>query len=435
MNSLEKLLELYPDKPWDWVALSKNPNISWEFINSTYSSLLHDEIAEYKDSALFRFLDYQCKDEYKIFREKIHFKYSRYFPWNWDHVAANPNITWEIVVNNILKEKKKYLDVDIFFSNLSHNQNITWDIVLKNNHRYRPWSWVSLSCNPNITWDIVQNNPHPCQMAGSKKHLCDIYCGHWDYWNLTTNPNITPDIIFANPDINWNRDCIDHNPTITWDFIFNDFTESGISFDDMSSKPCVTWNIVLAYPELDWCWVGLSKNPNITWNIVQTNPLCDWNWTALSSNPNITWEIVQANPHCGWNWSNLSANSNITPEIIHANHNKPWDWMGLSVNPSITPEFVHANHDKPWNWKALSGNKFQKDYNLMKKMKLKLISTDSKMIKADWIRLSTDKYSYLEELRALAHAMNLNVYHRDRLIELIAVKIWLFERYGLPYSC
>ena len=69
----------------------------------------------------------------------------------------------------------------------------------------------------------------------------------------------------------------------------------------------------------------------------------------------------------------------------------------------------------------------------MKKMKLKLISTDSKMIKADWIRLSTDKYSYLEELRALAHAMNLNVYHRDRLIELIAVKVWLYERYGLPY--
>ena len=31
-TDLEKLLDTYPDKPWDWEKLSKNPNISINFI-------------------------------------------------------------------------------------------------------------------------------------------------------------------------------------------------------------------------------------------------------------------------------------------------------------------------------------------------------------------------------------------------------------------
>jgi DNA-dependent RNA polymerase auxiliary subunit epsilon len=29
---LEKLLEKYPDKPWNWRWISKNPNLTMEFI-------------------------------------------------------------------------------------------------------------------------------------------------------------------------------------------------------------------------------------------------------------------------------------------------------------------------------------------------------------------------------------------------------------------
>ena len=31
-NHLYILLQLYPDKPWDWSAISDNPNITWEII-------------------------------------------------------------------------------------------------------------------------------------------------------------------------------------------------------------------------------------------------------------------------------------------------------------------------------------------------------------------------------------------------------------------
>ena len=33
-NDLIKLLDLYPDKPWDWDGLSSNPNITWEFVQA-----------------------------------------------------------------------------------------------------------------------------------------------------------------------------------------------------------------------------------------------------------------------------------------------------------------------------------------------------------------------------------------------------------------
>jgi len=30
-NHLIQLLEKYPDKPWDWICLSRNPNLSGNF--------------------------------------------------------------------------------------------------------------------------------------------------------------------------------------------------------------------------------------------------------------------------------------------------------------------------------------------------------------------------------------------------------------------
>jgi hypothetical protein len=32
MNDLQKLLKNYPDKPWKWEDLNRNPNITMEFV-------------------------------------------------------------------------------------------------------------------------------------------------------------------------------------------------------------------------------------------------------------------------------------------------------------------------------------------------------------------------------------------------------------------
>ena len=33
-NHLEKLLKLYPDKPWNYKWLSNNPNITWDIVQN-----------------------------------------------------------------------------------------------------------------------------------------------------------------------------------------------------------------------------------------------------------------------------------------------------------------------------------------------------------------------------------------------------------------
>ena len=41
------------------------------------------------------------------------------------------------------------------------------------------------------------------------------------------------------------------------------------------------------------------------------DPSIPWNWDELSRNDNITWDIVQAKPDEQWCWYGLSQNANI----------------------------------------------------------------------------------------------------------------------------
>ena len=37
VNSLYELIKRFPNKPWDWDALSENPNITWEFVYKNHT--------------------------------------------------------------------------------------------------------------------------------------------------------------------------------------------------------------------------------------------------------------------------------------------------------------------------------------------------------------------------------------------------------------
>jgi hypothetical protein len=58
-NDLLKLLELYPDKLWNYTCLSQNPNITWEMVRDNPDK-----------------------------------------SWSYYYLSLNPNITWEIVRDN-----------------------------------------------------------------------------------------------------------------------------------------------------------------------------------------------------------------------------------------------------------------------------------------------------------------------------------------------
>ena len=95
-NTLIKLLSYFPDKPWNWYELSRNPNI-------TPNILL-------------------------VNSDK---------PWNWYGLSWNPNITFDIVFANPDKPWN--------WNGLSWNPNITFDIVLANLDK--DWNWYGLSYN------------------------------------------------------------------------------------------------------------------------------------------------------------------------------------------------------------------------------------------------------------------------------------------------
>src|SRR5271154_2745445 len=59
-NHLWTLINKYPDKKWDWSALSQNPNITWEIISRNPDK-----------------------------------------PWNWIVMLCNHTITWEIILRKL----------------------------------------------------------------------------------------------------------------------------------------------------------------------------------------------------------------------------------------------------------------------------------------------------------------------------------------------
>src|SRR3990167_264569 len=106
VNHLKKLLELFPDKPWDWnEKLPTNPNVTCEIIEKYLNK------------------------------------------WDWYWLSENPNITWEIV--------NKYPSYPWDWELLSMNPSVvTWEIVEK--HPSYPWDWNGLSMNPNVTCEIIE---------------------------------------------------------------------------------------------------------------------------------------------------------------------------------------------------------------------------------------------------------------------------------------
>lgn len=100
------IVQRYHDKPWRWSELSKNPNITIDFV-----------------------LAYLNK------------------PWDWfelskniriDVVAKNPNLPWSWI-------------------GLSCNSTITIQFLIA--HMNKPWNWCKVSSNPNITMEYVLAYP------------------------------------------------------------------------------------------------------------------------------------------------------------------------------------------------------------------------------------------------------------------------------------
>ena len=79
---------------------------------------------------------------------------------------------------------------------------------------------------------------------------------------------------------------------------------------EISPNPSLSFDFVLAHPELMWDWWGLSSNPSLPFDFVLTHPELNWSWYHLSSNPHLSIDFVLSHPEIDWSWENIFYNNN-----------------------------------------------------------------------------------------------------------------------------
>lgn len=247
-NILTQVLRIFPRNAWDIQSLSRNPNITWDFVKENLSS-------------------------------------SKALTWDWRGLSCNPAITWE----NVLSEPNIPWD----WVGLSSNPNITWEIV-RTNPGYA-WDWGKLSANPSVV----------------NTEILEKYPGYpWNWRFVSYNPNLTLDFIEKHLDYAWAWGAIAKNGRIVdFDYV-KSHPEIKWNWKSLSHNPNVTLEIIQQNLDKKWDWEYLPQNPGLTLKDIQStaedsdaecyaesNPNFPWNWINAIDNPNITWEMVKEN---GW---------------------------------------------------------------------------------------------------------------------------------------
>lgn len=299
-------------------------------------------------------------------------------PWHWYSLSANPNITYQDVID--------YPDLPWNWSGLSSNTSVATLHNISENPS-RPWNWNIIAQNPNVSLKFIVDNPDK-----------------WNYWYLSYNPNITLQYVLSHLDKNW-------------------------SWHGLSKHLNITSEIVRSTPNLPWSWDGLAQNPNFDIKELSNLPGFEsdrYSIFYLSHNPNLTMRDILENLNkikkSGFDWYAVSFNTNITFKDVINNPDHPWNWNSifrkknttiqnilslqiirthkvdvlrnpnitlqealdmfpdpndtqlvferLSNNPNITLQDVATHADKPWNWILLSANLY--GYKDVRKMDPKL---------------------------------------------------------------
>ncbi len=110
--------------------------------------------------------------------------------WNWTYVSKNPNITWEIIRDNLDNPKCHWNWHSIF-----ENPNITWEII------------EDYLVNPNLDWSNFMFREYT--VAARKPIKCNFNPKKINYNTISRNSNITPQMV---------RDALYNNPRCKWDF-------------------------------------------------------------------------------------------------------------------------------------------------------------------------------------------------------------------------
>lgn len=295
LSTLEQLIELYPNAPYDWLALTINPCISVSFImnhsNLPWASKAISMNPNITESDI---------SSYESFR------------WSYADLCRNPNLPFSFF-NNII-------------TNTSTNIHMNWDYLSANSaiqtedlDRYHnlPWNDMFVSMNPNI------NSNYVLKVKPDR---------NWSIKYVSANKGINERDIYKKI-LPWDYNHLSNNPNLPARFIRDNLSES-------------------------WNWYSIGINPNITATDVDTYHEIPWDYSALSSNPNISLEYALTYNDKPWNYKNLACNKNVSMEHIRQNAHlfRSMDEY-LSSNPNIDIDWIQKNI-RIIDWRRLSSNKF-----------------------------------------------------------------------------
>ena len=258
VNIIKKLLELFPDKPWDWELLTTNPNIDYDYIKD------HPE-----------------------------------FPWEMDKLHLNPTIPFKLLVeNNIIPENNDIIDAfgssyNISLQDIKNNPDIHWD-----------WKY-GISYNPNVTKEFIIENKNK----------------DWDFLGVSRNKNISIDFIiqYSRNELQFTEDelydCLSYNPNINIEYVKENIYKPW-DWSELSKNKGITIRDIIDNNSEDfkWDWNFVCKNPNFQMRHLKIYRDTHWSLNHLSGNPNsdlktilnnkdtIDFEELSNNPFGKWRY-------------------------------------------------------------------------------------------------------------------------------------
>ncbi len=240
--------------------------------------------------------------------------------------------------------------------------NPYWNFIKSNTHVN--WDWDAVTRNPNITSEIIADNlNYPWDFEYVSKHLMHSITPkmiiehpdkNWCFDRLSSWSGITIELVLAFKDRHWRPLILYLNKAIN---ILNIMELSYLFpyyIPSISTRPDLTIDIIKDNPQFEWCWNPISCHKNITIDIVLQNPDIPWNYNTMSANSNMTWNIIKANPQIPWNIHIVSANDNITIDIVMDNIDLAWDFELLSANETLTwTDVKNTINILPWELDVL----------------------------------------------------------------------------------
>lgn len=434
-NPLTTLLTKFPDKDWNWSQLSKNPNISINWIVD------HPNLS------------------------------TRPCAWDWIGVCSNPNLSMttllkfvmpqlDIVVKQRQEKYGKDNLVEYWWSDLSANLGI--DVVdilehyatldsLDDDESTQPeesqksrksqfkWNWKVISRRADVTLEMMKLRTTAA--ATMSLAASAVLKANLDYFAASSNPNLTVEVVLAARPELWDWRAILTNPSIplTEEILSHPFHHCQPIFATLlSMHPLLPFQYVLDHytsvsgTNANWkgnsTWARLSTNPGIAMDAILTHPELPWDWSKVSSNPNFRAEYL---PRL---LTILENTKNTAGEWWWRHASKGWWWKyiidaeSFQCHPGLSVHFLidrDRNHNesnasnipsaseertgtstvgdghKFCNWKYLGGNPNLTVQNVLDNLD-KFDQSDKSGGSSSWNTLiSSNKFAY--HVGSLAH--------------------------------